>query len=98
MIIVQAKAIPINIDAKDKIIGFAEDLIEKSRNEKGNIDYNLFLNIEDNSLLFVEKWESTEILNSHLQTEHFIEFGKNIDGLLKSDLDIQVFSPEEINL
>lgn len=98
MIIVQAKAIPKNEEAKGKIIDFAQDLIENTRKEEGNIDYNLFINTDDDTLLFVEQWESKEILEKHLSTNHFIEFGKNIEGLVECDLEIQVFSAEAIDL
>ena len=44
MIIVQAKAIPKNRESQNKIIEFAQDLIKKSKEESGNIDYNLLIN------------------------------------------------------
>lgn len=98
MIIVQAKAIPKDESSQKKIIEYAENLIENSKKEEGNIDYNLFINTTDKTLLFVEQWESKEILATHLQTEHFLKFGANIDGLLEGDLAIQVFSADEISL
>ena len=39
-----------------------------------------------------------DILKAHLQTEHFNQFGADIDGLLKEDLDINVFSAENVEL
>ena len=48
--------------------------------------------------MFVEQWESKEILGKHLQTEHFINFGANIDGLLAGDLEINVFDAEATDL
>ena len=85
MIIVQAKAIPKNRESQNKIIEFAQDLIKKSKEESGNIDYNLLINTDDDTLLFVEQWDSIEILNSHLKTEHFLNFGENIADLVVSD-------------
>ena len=75
MILVLAKAIPKDEDACEKIVEFAQDLIENTKKEEGNIDYNLYSNTGDGTLLFVEQWESVEILGSHLQTDHFIRFG-----------------------
>lgn len=98
MIIVFAKAIPKNEDACSKIIEFAQDLIENSKKEDGNIDYNLYSNTSDENLLFVEQWESKEILDSHLQTEHFLKFGENIQDLVASELIIDVFDSSAINL
>ena len=98
MIFVLAKAIPKDGDAADKIIEFAQDLIENSRKEDGNIDYNLYCNTGDNSLLFVEQWESKEILNAHMQTEHFLKFGGNIGDLVAQELTINVYKAEPANL
>ena len=98
MIIVQAKAIPKDETSKNRIIEFAQDLIKKSKEEPGNIDYNLFVNTDDNTLLFVEQWDSVEILKNHLKTEHFIKFGENISDLVVSDLEINVFDANSISL
>ncbi len=98
MIIVQAKAIPKDETSKNKIIEAAANLIEKSKSEKGNIDYNLYSNVQEETLLFVEQWETLDILKEHLQTEHFNQFGEDIDGLLEKDLEITVFSAENVEL
>ena len=42
MILVLAKAIPKDEDACEKIVEFAQDLIENTKKEEGNIDYNLY--------------------------------------------------------
>ena len=98
MIIVQAKAIPKDKTSKNKIIEAAANLIEKSKLENGNINYNLYSNVQEDTLLFVEQWENLDILKAHLQTEHFNQFGADIHGLLKEDLDINVFSAENVEL
>lgn len=93
---VLAKAIPKDEDAKAKIIEFSKDLIENSKKEKGNVDYNLFDNTVDGTLLFVEQWESIEILHSHFEEDHFIKFGENIAGLTDGDLAIDIYNAEEV--
>jgi len=98
MIFVLAKAIPKDTDAKIKIIEYAQDLIDNSRAEEGNVDYNLYANTGEETLLFVEQWETKEILDSHLQTDHFIKFGENISDLLEQDLIIDVYSADGIEL
>jgi quinol monooxygenase YgiN len=98
MIIVQAKAVPKDESAYSKVIEAAQNLINESKAEEGNIDYNLYSNTGDGSLLFVEEWETVEILNKHLNTDHFKQFGADIDGLLVSDLDITVFNADKIEL
>ena len=98
MIIVQAKAIPKEEKSKNKIIEADANLIEKSKLENGNINYNLYSNVQEDTLLFVEQWENLDILKDKLKTEHFNKFGEDIDGLLKEDLDINVFSAENVEL
>ncbi len=83
---------------KDKIIEKAQDLIESTRLESGCISYNLFASTEDNNtLMMLEKWENQNVLNSHMQTEHFKEFGKSIEELLAENLKIYVYSVEEFD-
>lgn len=96
MIVVLAKAVPKDSDAKDKIIEFSKDLINNSKAEEGNIDYNLYENTSEDSLMFVEQWESIEILQKHMQTDHFISFGQNIADLVAGELDINVFNSEKL--
>ena len=98
MIIVLAKAIPKDEEACEKIVEFAQDLIENSRKEDGNVDYNLYADTGDGSLMFVEQWESLEILGAHMKTEHFIKFGGNIADLVAGELSIDVFNADAINL
>lgn len=98
MIMVLAKAIPKDEDACAKIVEFAQDLIENTKKEYGNIDYNLYSNTADGTLLFVEQWESKEILGSHLETEHFIRFGNNIKDLVATELIIDVFDSNKVDL
>ncbi len=98
MIIVLAKAVPKDEDACEKIVEFAQDLIENTKKEEGNIDYNLYSNTADGTLLFVEQWESKEILGSHLQTEHFLRFGANIQDLFAAELAIDVFDADAVEL
>ncbi|MDR2966482.1 MAG: antibiotic biosynthesis monooxygenase [Methanobacteriaceae archaeon] len=83
---------------KNEIINEAKSLIDDTRAEKGCIDYNLYDPIVgENTLLFVEKWEGKEFLESHLKQDHFIKFESAIEDLTK-DLKISVYSSEEIEL
>lgn len=54
-------------------------LIEPTRKESGCIEYQLFENKDDsNNIIFVETWESEELLQAHLQSEHLQAFIKSI--------------------
>lgn len=98
MIIVLAK-ITSKDGMKDKIIDETKTLIETTRAEEGCIEYNLYDPVgSENILLFVEKWDGKEFLESHVQQDHFIKFGSAIEDYLAKDLEISVYSSEEIEL
>ncbi|WP_407431848.1 putative quinol monooxygenase [Methanobrevibacter sp.] len=96
MIIVLAKTVPKDEAAKASIIESSKELIKNSQSEEGNIDYNLYEDTSDNSLMFVEKWESMEILQKHMQTKHFLEFGQKIGDLVTGEMSIDLFNSEKL--
>ncbi|WP_405292905.1 putative quinol monooxygenase [Methanobrevibacter sp.] len=95
MIIVNAN-LPVKEEKKDEVIKQAEALINASRTHEGNISYNLYQDMLDDSLIFIEKWKSKESLEAHMQTPEFIEFGENIKESLTAPLDIKLIVGEEI--
>ncbi len=95
MIIVNATLIP-KEGKLDEIVEKAETLLKESREHKGNISYNLYKNVEDNTLMFVEKWKCRKGLEKHMEKEVFLEFGKSVKDLLASDLEIKIYSAEQI--
>lgn len=80
----------------EDIIKEAEALIKASREHEGNISYNLYQDVLDNSLTFVEKWESKEALEKHMKTEEFIAFGNNVKEFLTAELDVAVYVLEPL--
>lgn len=95
MIIVHATLTP-KEGKLDEIVEKAQNLLIESREHKGNISYNLYKNVEDNTLMFVEKWKCQKGLDKHMEKEVFIKFGESIKDLLASELDIQLYSSEKI--
>ncbi|MEL7670325.1 putative quinol monooxygenase [Methanobacterium sp.] len=92
MIMVTAK-ITAKSGEKENIIAKAQDLIISSRLDPGCISYNLYTSTEDeNVLLMLEQWENFELLQSHMQTEHFKVFGTATEDILADEMDISVYS------
>jgi len=61
--------------------------LHKSTNENdfGCIQYDLHKDLEDeNSFTFIETWENAELLEAHMQKEHFISFVKKVEGKLEN--------------
>lgn len=90
MIIVNATLEP-KEGKKAEIIEKADTLLKASREHKGNISYNLYENVEDDTLLFVERWKCLKGLQKHMQKEEFISFGQEIKDLLKSELSVKIY-------
>jgi len=95
MIIVNA-ALQAKEDKIDDIVKEAEKLIIASREHEGNVSYNLYKDVLDNSLAFVEKWESKEALEKHMKTDEFIAFGNNVKEYLTAELDVSVYVVEPV--
>lgn len=92
MIIVTAKIIA-QPGEKNNIILKARDLIKSTRLEPGCISYNLYASTEDEDVLIVlEQWENQDVLDSHMQTEHFKSFGAAVENILAGELDIKIYS------
>ena len=83
---------------RNNIILKAKDLIESSRSESGCISYNLYTSTEDDDvLMMLEQWKDQDVLDSHLKTEHFKAFGAAVEDILARELDINVYSVDQIN-
>ncbi len=95
MLIVNAKLIP-KEGKLDEIVEKAENLLKESREHKGVISYNLYKNVEDNTLMFVEKWKCKKGLEKHMEKEVFIEFGQSIKDLVASDLEVEIYTAEKV--
>ena len=55
-----------------KVREIAEKLVKETKKEKGCIEYDLYIDIEDErSMSMIEKWETKEDLDNHLNSEHF---------------------------
>ena len=80
---------------QDSILEIAKDLVYETLQEDGNIDYQLLKSSEDDTLTFVEKWESPEALKKHMVSPHFLNFGEESEEFVEN-MDIQVIGATEI--
>jgi quinol monooxygenase YgiN len=95
MIIVKA-TITAKPGDRDKIISRSQDLIGPTRSELGCISYGLFASTEDKDVLVMfEQWENREVLETHMQAEHFKAFGAAIKDIVAKELEISVYSAEK---
>ncbi|UUV17669.1 antibiotic biosynthesis monooxygenase [Fusobacteria bacterium ZRK30] len=55
-----------------KVKEIAEKLVMETKKEKGCLEYDLYIDIDDErSMSMIEKWETKEDLDNHLNSEHF---------------------------
>ena len=96
MIIVTA-TITVKKGNRDELISKSQNVITSTRQEQGNISYELLASTEDeNVLMMFEKWESKEALDTHMQTEHFKAFGAAIEDIVAKELEIAIYAAEKV--
>ena len=95
-IVVLAKITP-KKGCRDTIVEISKELIETTLSEEGNIDYQLLQSTDDDTLTFVEKWESPEALQKHMASPHFQNFGGESADFVEN-MEIQVLNADEVKL
>ncbi|NDI97942.1 antibiotic biosynthesis monooxygenase [Flavobacterium sp. LaA7.5] len=74
---------------RDEILSLLPELVEKTRNEEGNILYNIYRSENNpNELILHERYVDEEALNAHKLSEHYqnIVFKKIIPHLETREL------------
>ena len=96
MIIIHAKLSVL----KEKEEDFIQDvitLIEASRKENGNIQYDLMKDTEtESTYMMVEVWENQETVQNHNTSEHFIKFGQKAQSFMAAPPNVKIFTGQEI--
>ncbi|MDR0468598.1 MAG: antibiotic biosynthesis monooxygenase [Peptococcaceae bacterium] len=56
----------------EKLTPLYRELLEKTHQEKGCIEYSLFIDTKDENICYmIETWENEEALTAHGNSEHF---------------------------
>lgn len=75
---------------RDTVIALSKELVDSSRNDEGNIDYDLYESATNpNTFIIFETWNSQAMLDKHSASPHFKRLVPAIQNL--SDMTIQVF-------
>lgn len=83
---------------QDLFLDAAKKCIDSTLKEEGNNSYELKADAFDKcSFTFVESWKSAEVLDLHMNTEHFKVFGASIHDILAKDLEISIYNAEKTN-
>ena len=71
-------------DKTDEALKLYEELVAESQKEKGCVSYNLYRDIENETILtMMEEWESEKALEEHKKSKHFTKIVPAISKLRK---------------
>lgn len=98
MIIIHA-SFNINLAKQDAFLEEIQPLIAASREESGNISYNLHKDIEkENIFTMVEVWQDKQAVANHNSSEHFTSFVGRAQEFLTAPLEVKAFEGQPFNL
>ena len=84
-------------DQEQAFLEEAKVLIQASREEAGNIRYDLMKSTEQaGHFTMVEVWEDAEAIAAHNKSEHFTAFGQKASAFMAAPLELNVFSGEPV--
>ncbi len=77
----------------DAFLAAAKPLVTASQKDDGNIFYTLNVSV-DNPRVFaiMECWENKEVLEKHMQTEHFKTATGSIGEAAEGEMSIELFT------
>jgi len=96
MIVVTAK-MKVKPEFMNQFMVEAETLIKLTRCEDGCLSYNLYSDTANSDdMIMLEFWEDMECLDSHMESEHFIAFGKAIPTCMDAEIDISKYEVQTV--
>lgn len=84
----------IKSEMKDAFLTLVKELVEKSAEEDGCIEYRLFVDrTDDTHFVFVEEWEDMEKVEAHRNSEHFQRIAPQLAAFLAKPGSITRMKP-----
>ena len=85
--------LPIPQENHEAFLKLAGELVEKSRQEEGNLYYALNVSKKDeNCFAFVESWKNKEAVKAHNATEHFQRILPQLRALCDGEPNTELFT------
>ena len=86
-------------DKRAELIEAAKLCIAETRNEAGNIAYDMHESVTDpDRLVFVEQWQDVGALEPHRKSEHMRAFGKVAAACLSAPPKIEIITPASVDI
>lgn len=96
MIIIHA-GLTVQKEKEEAFLAEVKTLVEASRAESGNIQYDLKKDTEKEvTYMMVEVWEDQEAVQNHNTSEHFVAFGKKAASFMAAPTDVKVYAGEQV--
>lgn len=94
--IVMHATVPVDRDKRDSAIGAASEVAEASRAEDGVVDYQVAVDIDDDTVLrFIERYENEAAVEAHMGSDHFLEFQSKMEEFVGGEVDLVKFEVAE---
>lgn len=95
MIVIHA-SFPMDPAHRDDALDLVEDLVDRSTDEDGTIDYRATTDIRDeNTIRFFERYEDEAAFEAHTRTDHFRAFEAALPDLLAGEPEILRFEVDD---
>ena len=86
-------------ETRAELIAAAKAAIAETRKEPGNIGYDMYESVTDQTkLVFVEQWESAEALVPHRKTDHMRAFGRVAVNCFAAPPRIEIITPANVEV
>ncbi|HEX7882202.1 MAG TPA: putative quinol monooxygenase [Afipia sp.] len=86
-------------ETRAEFIEAAKVCIAETRKEAGNIAYDLHESVTDpTKLVFVEQWESMDVVVPHGKSDHMRAFGRIAKNCLTAPAKIEYITPANVEV
>ena len=91
-------AFSVNACDKAALLTAAKELIEKSREEEGNVTYNLYEDISDPAkMTFIEEWRDQAAIDYHNSTEHFNRICAQLGNYTAGPMKVNLYTKTSVS-
>jgi quinol monooxygenase YgiN len=86
-------------ETRAELIAAATACIKETRNEPGNIAYDMHESVTDPAkMVFVEQWENVEAMGPHGKAEHMRAFGRVVVKCMSAPTKIEIITPAKVDV
>lgn len=69
---------------EENVLHVLQEVLIGSRNEEGNIQYDVHQSIEEPTFVIYEVWKDQQAIETHVNSEHYEKYRQDISSLIES--------------